>query len=729
MPMYKKIISSAIFALLVTSGIAQTQPMSNTLTDSVRAKMGLSLLGKLNQVQMNQTQMSANVRGVAASEPLINVLVRMQPGNDASLLETYGVQVKSSAMGFSSVSATAQQLATLAADARVKHLSFINKVKPLLNESHPRTGVDRIKAADGLTQPYTGKGVLALMEDLGLQPTHTMLLREDGTPKIEYYRQGDGAILTTREELDNVRDYYSGHGTHTASVLLGSKVTSDGLTLEGVAPGASMAYFQAEEDSTRYISDSYTPLLALMAYAEKDPQRPMVANFSIGTMGMEVMDDNCVPLLEALGKKLPVCVAVGNNGWYDDCVYHVCSEGSDKLFFLADAYQPEDHWIEDWMSYYIATQNDKPLKVTLMIVHGKDVLYQMPVIDRSTNGRFTYLSGKPEDADNDEYLHSDVFTEHFGGRLGVCSKVDDQGRYVVMVSLDDVNMVRTDYRIAFLVEAEAGQVVKASGCGAAYLSSAKDRVFDDAIIDCVTPDGNTNVWALAENVISVGAYSVRVTDDDIRYGEELDSLTSFSSYGHLLNGRTVPEITAPGQYIYAGFNKYSIEDAPIFYIDNSDDPLVSAYGTSMSAPYVAGVVALWLEADPTLSVTDIREIMASTAIKDKYVTNTKTVAWGNGKIDAYSGLKEVLNRATASLYPIAADKDFMMRQQGQLVEVFVAGESSLTANLYTIGGKRVASTRGVGSQLTLDASSVPPGVYVLQVQGAFTSHSAKIVIR
>ncbi len=63
MPMYKKIVSSAFFALLVTSGIAQTQPMSNTLPDSVRVKMGLSLLGKLNQVQMNLTQTSATARG------------------------------------------------------------------------------------------------------------------------------------------------------------------------------------------------------------------------------------------------------------------------------------------------------------------------------------------------------------------------------------------------------------------------------------------------------------------------------------------------------------------------------------------------------------------------------------------------------------------------------------------------------------------------------------------
>ena len=47
--------------------------------------------------------------------------------------------------------------------------------------------------------------------------------------------------------------------------------------------------------------------------------------------------------------------------------------------------------------------------------------------------------------------------------------------------------------------------------------------------------------------------------------------------------------------------------------------------------------ALWLEADPALTVDKIKDIMSSTAIKDNNVT--EATVWGAGKVDAYNGIK------------------------------------------------------------------------------------------
>ena len=727
--MYKNIIASVLLALSAAGGFAQTGAIGNALPAGSRAKMELALVNRLNQAGMNASRQSFSARSAVAAEPLIGVIVRMQPGANPDILTAYGAEVTASAMGFATVKATATQLAKMAADARVKHMSLLRKTGLFLKDAHARTGVDRIKSADGLVQPYTGKGVLALIEDAGIQPSHPMMKREDGTSKVVYFRKPDGSVYTTAEEYENLHNTANYHGTHTSTILAGSKVTVGGVAYEGVAPGVDMACFETDLNQVNN-------LMALIGYAEKQTTQPMVASFSIGSHSTASLDndDDVLAMLDTLGQKMPVCVSSGNSADEPTCVYHVCADGGEKLLVRADTTYLDEGIKPRTGAFYFSTQTEKPLKVTVMLTRFGEVLYRMPVLDKCTDGEYTYLSALGEDADDEDCLHSDIFAEHFGGRLGIASHINGCGRYVATVSLEDVLFGGWgEYGIVFLVEGEGGQVIKASGdVFNTRLVMASAEIEEGAVTDCLTADSNGAAWAHAKSVISVGAYNSRLSEKDIvEYHEVLDSLTTFSTYAHLLDGRTVPFITAPGQNILAGYNKYSEDEisSSTVFIDGSDDMLCEEAGTSMAAPYVAGTIALWLEADPKLSVDEIKEIMASTAIKDHYVTNAQSIAWGHGKIDAYNGLKEVLSRTATALRPVSADKDFLMRQTDRQVEVFVAGETSLTASLYSVGGALVARTAAAGDQLTLDASSLPAGVYALKVQGAATSHSAKIVIK
>ena len=66
-------------------------------------------------------------------------------------------------------------------------------------------------------------------------------------------------------------------------------------------------------------------------------------------------------------------------------------------------------------------------------------------------------------------------------------------------------------------------------------------------------------------------------------------------------------------------------------------------GTSMAAPTVAGIIALWLQANPNLSVAQVKDIIASSAIRDRYTIGTHCDQFGpNGKINALEGLMIVL---------------------------------------------------------------------------------------
>jgi serine protease AprX len=65
-------------------------------------------------------------------------------------------------------------------------------------------------------------------------------------------------------------------------------------------------------------------------------------------------------------------------------------------------------------------------------------------------------------------------------------------------------------------------------------------------------------------------------------------------------------------------------------------------GTSMATPYVSGVVALMLDADPTLSPDEIREILTSTATK---MPGREEWEVGAGFVNAHAAVDKVFNRS------------------------------------------------------------------------------------
>lgn len=72
---------------------------------------------------------------------------------------------------------------------------------------------------------------------------------------------------------------------------------------------------------------------------------------------------------------------------------------------------------------------------------------------------------------------------------------------------------------------------------------------------------------------------------------------------------------------------------------------IHSVGTSQSSPVVAGIIALWMEACPTLTVNEIRSILQKTSRLDDYCLRAPggPIQSGFGKVDAVAGMKEVLS--------------------------------------------------------------------------------------
>ena len=136
----------------------------------------------------------------------------------------------------------------------------------------------------------------------------------------------------------------------------------------------------------------------------------------------------------------------------------------------------------------------------------------------------------------------------------------------------------------------------------------------------------------AADAIAVGAVAGQSGDGRGIY------LSAFSSRGPTLDGRIKPDISAPGMRVKAAqsgtTNKYTNKD-----------------GTSMATPFVTGIVALMLDANPDLRFTDpdtgelpferVRNILEATAHDrggDGPGGGAKDNEYGAGIVDGYSAV-------------------------------------------------------------------------------------------
>ena len=143
----------------------------------------------------------------------------------------------------------------------------------------------------------------------------------------------------------------------------------------------------------------------------------------------------------------------------------------------------------------------------------------------------------------------------------------------------------------------------------------------------------------------------------------------------------------------------------------------------MATPVVAGAIALWLEANPSLKVKDVIRIIQQTARKDDFVTGTgDPVQWGAGKFDAYAGLKQVLlEKNTTGVDGVRYDKEknlpIITMTGDRSFTVFLAGADQLTLRAYSLSGQLAHTFSMQGNELNVNASSWNKGVYLIQVNG------------
>lgn len=128
-------------------------------------------------------------------------------------------------------------------------------------------------------------------------------------------------------------------------------------------------------------------------------------------------------------------------------------------------------------------------------------------------------------------------------------------------------------------------------------------------IEYASSKGVIVVMASGNEGSSVPGYPARYADKSGIAVGAVDQNNNLTDFSNRAGSNPLAYVTAPGKSIYSTVpgNQYA-----------------NYSGTSMASPYVAGVVALMLSANPTLTETQIREIITSTAGNNSSNNNTPT---------------------------------------------------------------------------------------------------------
>ena len=717
----KRILLSALcFGALISAG-AQGRIDMRARTLMNQEKPTVAVLKTLG---------TGEVQAVETTVESIPMIIELEDGQTTAGLEAIGIYPESVIGSFVVAQVPVDALASLDIEPTVRLAQTANEVRQYNDKARASMNVDNVHSGQSLPQAFNGEGVYVSIFDGGFDPNHINFMKGDDLTQsrvkaIWNYNFIANRVTTnsylTPEEIARYEtdSQYDTHGTHVLGIATGAYDNGkSGERYYGMAPGSDIliACGSMTED---------TVLKGLQTMIEKAEQegRPIAINLSIGiNNGPHDGSDNFCRALDELAKRAVIAIAAGNEAEDDIALQKTLTADDNEVktyLYITDntrynyGFTPNDY---GYGYFDIYSSDGTPLDAQFVLADANGNIVE----SYSIAGETTITSSLSKTNFKSTFQNSSYakFT----------SEVDPaNNRYHIQgnVSLKTKSSSPT-YFPAIVIKGNPG--VKVGIYSQAYTSFTNKGMKD---WDDATPDGTINSWACGHNVISVGSYSSRSA-----IGSPADRISYFSSYGTLFDGRTLPDICAPGSMIRSSYSRYYKTNPLYDKVQLTVNYNGKTYtwgdmeGTSMATPAMVGVAALWLQANPDLNSADVKDIAKQTATRDKYVNDGIPAQWGAGKLNAYEGIKMALNYAGVENVIADGNPTILVHEIGNGVfEVFGVDETAMTVSAYNMGGSLVASTTSAGDTVNFDLSAAAPGIYVLHVAGTHATHSEKIIIR
>jgi len=716
-------------SILATASVAQPKMPATTRAD-------IALLKALAYKEPDARKLTDLTQGVHPTalvhgRCMVGFLAQVDDGFEPSLGANANVSIGARIGNIASIRVDAYHLDEAEAIPGVRYMELAGKARPDMDKVLWTTRADSVHRGINLPMPYTGRDVLIGICDWGFDYTHpdlydTLLTQTRIRAAWDQYKQSGPApagfpygteysapseLLAAGSDTANIYSYHY-HGTHVAGITGGSGA---GTPYRGVA-------FESQFLLATWLIDAAAVIdcYAWMKQIADADQKRLVINQSWGLHHIGTLDGNSLlsQAIDALSGQGVVFVnSAGNNG---DVQFHL------KKTFTGDTLRSRIQFYN-----YAANANMWGQSISLWGEAGQPF----------SAGFFITNNSNQVQAESPWY-HTATQQPYF----------------------DSLIVVGTD-TVFFNLTADAAHPL--NGRPHFRLRVKNRSAFLKVALKATAPSGTVHAWNVTELVTDVGnwgqAFQASVagwTAGDTQYGisepattESLISvaafsseyllsngsvqggtIASFSSFGPTLDERVKPDIAAPGMSVASAISSFTNASYnPNQTITFQGQPYTFARlsGTSMSSPVVAGIAALLLDADPTLTPAEVKEAIKSTARTDVHtgvILSGGSLRWGMGKVNAYRAITEALGIVGVdersaqgfSIWPNPTDGEAMIR---------VNATGAMRFRVLDATGRVVLDERGMGDLLLIDLKDAAPGAYTVELSSAVERLFARLVKR
>ena len=614
--------------------------------------------------------------------------------NDYSGIEALGVLIQTKFDKRVIANIPVNVLEKVAALKNVTKVSVAKKLKKHTYRSRVLTNVDDVlyltsdaKTA-GLLQAYDGTGVVLGIIDTGIQFSHAMFKDANGNSRIKkayIYDESVGDLVEYSGSAVSSLTYDTAdetHGTHTSAIAGGSDYTATAYVYTtgtsptpvqnakfgGMAPNADLVLCGLGDELTD--ANLSACIKNISDYAD-EVGKPCVISLSLGShYGPHDGTGDFAEICKQYTGPGKIIVYAASNDAGEPIYHHKNATSTDPAQTVLTTDTRSNYNVDYGMATSWARTPGVELAARFFVVNTSTNKIVWTSKEISATDEYAYDDGtfgaewSVSDTGEEGTALSSYFTAYnndseYGYLCGYLEENDLNGKWCFTSLLYYLKPVSKNYKIAISVYPKNNGVsVFVDSWPASYItftsSSAtyNNKAFTAGSDICSVSDEST-----FPTVISVGSYCSSKywyggTSSGSRYSWTNDGvygqISSFSSYqpeGYGPLGIKLPWITAPGEVILSAYNSgYSASSS--YYAYGTSKALGAMSGTSQAAPCVAGITALWLQANPTLSPDKVKTVMKETAITDSYTSGTYASHFGNGKIDALAGVKYILDNTT-----------------------------------------------------------------------------------
>jgi subtilisin family serine protease len=451
----------------------------------------------------------------------------------------------------------------------------------------------------------------------------------------------------------------------------------------GMAPGAELIAVQASRDKTgSFVDADVLGAASWVVDAATTERKPVVLNLSLGGPGGP--HDGTSSLEKGLDEIFPpdgigrtVVVAAGNDGAVDLHAGKSMLDGELVLPVELGKYTDANGqvMIEIWYTGTLELAAETPGGVRTSGVAAGGSLTTEPIVTNHINEGKIVIT---QDADARE-----------DGR---------RTAGIALVGATDMSPTSGTWKLHI-----RGQATRFD----AWVVDSPPSGAEARFTQWVDTDERIGLPGTAHNAIVVGSFGSRnewVTVDgmDIMRPNVVGDASPFSSSGPSADGRFLPDVLAPGEFIISALSRDAPPDMPgtAFFVPSrptfgwADDGVHAVLrGTSQASPHVTGVIALLYQIDPSLTPLEIREILRTTANPQ---APGYTPREGFGHVDALAAVRYLRGLRGTGV-------DANMSSIGLLRDLLPPGDSTTTVTVTPRDAN--GAPLGTGHDVSIEASA------------------------